>query len=164
MKITKLLSILLIKVFFTSCKNNNNIIAFNGMLSGNETTRFRLVANSENYNFTQKLASGKITDVQNSVMFDYPMTAIRGSLSIDRFDIQVDLTTVDVNQKFLNMDEADGQALNLTGSLIRLQGIFSDVKNAISAKIQNNSFILTQTNYILTVRPSCMPDFDFTTT
>lgn len=42
-------------------------------------------------------------------MFDYPMTAIRGSVTIHRFNIQVDLTTVDVNQKFLNMDEADGR-------------------------------------------------------
>ena len=86
---------------------------------------------------------GKITDVQNSVMYDYPITAIRSSLSIHRFDIQVDLTTVDVNQKFLNMDESDGKRLSVTGSYIRLQGIFSDVKNAISARIQNNTFILT---------------------
>ena len=49
-------------------------------------------------------------------MYDYPVTAIRGSLSIHRFDIQVDLTTVDVNQKFLNMDEADGKRLSVTSS------------------------------------------------
>lgn len=35
---------------------------------------------------------------------------------MNRLDIQVDLTTVDVNQKFLNMDEADGKYLYVTGS------------------------------------------------
>eukprot|EP00347_Sterkiella_histriomuscorum_P014799 403359479 len=134
------------------------------MAANIESTMYRFFSTGLNYNFTQKLSSRKITDVQNSVMYDYPVTAIRGSLSIHRFDIQVDLTTVDVNQKFLNMDEADGKRLSVTSSQLRLQGIFSDVKNAISARISNNTFILSQTNYILTVRPSCIPNFDFTTT
>jgi hypothetical protein len=57
-----------------------------------------------NYDFTGKLNDGLITDVQNSVMYDYPVTIIRGSLSLNQLDILVDLTTLDVNQKFLNMD------------------------------------------------------------
>ena len=105
-----------------------------------------------------------ITDVQNSVMYDYAMTVIRGSIAMGHLNLMVDLTTVDVNQKFLNMDEADSQKLELTYSNVTIQGIFADVKNAITARIKNNVFFLSQTNYILTVRPSCITNFDFTTT
>ena len=79
-----------------------------GMDTNLASTQYRIFNSSLAYNFTDKLSKGLITNVQNSVMFDYPITAIRGSLTIDQYDIQVDLTTVDVNQKFLNMDEADG--------------------------------------------------------
>ena len=92
------------------------------------------------------------------------MTVIRGSITMQRLNLQMDLTTVDVNQKFLNMDEANGKLLEVANSNLTLQGIFADVKYAITARIRDNMFNLRQTNYVLTVRPACMPDFDFTTT
>ncbi len=64
-------------------------------------------ASKSNYDTASKLAAGKLSEVQNSVLTDYPITVIEGSISINRLDIRVDLTTVDVNQKFINMDIAD---------------------------------------------------------
>ena len=60
------------------------------------------------YNFTDKIAKGKMTQVQLSLIYDYQITAIRCSLKLDSFDIKVDMVTFDVGQIFLNMDDSAG--------------------------------------------------------
>ena len=41
------------------------------------------------------------------------------------------------------MDETDYESLEVYNSNIYLQGIFADIKNAITARIVNNTFTMT---------------------
>lgn len=53
-------------------------------------------------------------------MKEYAITAIRGSVSLYGLWIQVDLTTLDINQKFLNMDEGNGKTLEIVNNTFLL--------------------------------------------
>ena len=97
-------------------------------------------------------------------MTNHPINLIRSSMTLNRLKIRMDLTTVDINQQFLVMDEADYQSFSIKDSSIQIQGIMGQITDAVSIYISNNTFILAQTNYLLTVMPGCRSDIDFTRT
>ena len=60
------------------------------------------------------------------------------------------------------MDSSDNQFLELNGGLVNHQGIFADILFAASVRVVNNIFTLTYTNFLISVRPGCRTDIDFT--
>lgn len=60
------------------------------------------------------------------------------------------------------MDDADLMFLEINGGYVKHQGIFADILFAVSTRVINNIFILTKTNFLISVRPGCRSDIDFT--
>lgn len=91
--------------------------------------------NKPTYDFNTKLNNGIISDVQNSMMSNYPVNAIRSSLKFNNLKIGMNLTTVDVNQEFLLMNQASYQSLIISNCLISIQGILADITDAITTLV-----------------------------